>query len=361
MNLYAQDGRHDKPLLRQQAFIETTSLHWKGHSTLFLGIDIAKATFDVCLFLPETATSTESMTSAHFPNNPKGFQELHRWLTKRKVGHLQICMEATGRYWEELAAFLHQQGHGVSVVNPVRTKRYAESQLKRAKTDRMDARLIAHFCWTQQPQLWHPPTKEQQQLQEMVRYLEALLNMRQQEVNRRQAGVRSETIQDNLNQHIDFLEGQINALKQSIQDHLDQHPGLRQQAELLTSIPGVGDLTAARILSEVPDVSRFEKAGQLAAYAGLTPSLQESGTSVRCRSRLVKTGNGLLRKFLFFPAMVAIRYNPIIVALAQRLRAKGKSEMLIIGAAMRKLLHLCYGVLKSAQAFDPDYQPAGSP
>lgn len=326
----------------------------------FLGIDIAKATFDVCLFLPETSTSPESMTSAHFPNNPQGFQRLNRWLTKRQVEKLHVCMEATGRYWEALATFLHQQGHGVSVVNAVRTKRYAESQLKRAKTDKLDARLIAHFCWTQQPRFWHPPTREQQQLQEMVRHLEALLKMQQQEVNRSQAGMRSKTIQDSLKQHIDFLEGQIEALKQSIQDHLEQHPSLKQQTQLLTSIPGVGDLTAARILSEVPDVSRFEQAGQLAAYAGLTPSHQHSGTSVRGRSRLVKTGNGLLRKFLYFPAIVAIQHNPIIAALAQRLRAKGKSKMLIIGAAMRKLLHLCYGVLKTAQAFDPAYRPASA-
>ena len=138
-----------------------------------------------------------------------------------------------------------------------------------------------------------------------------------------------------------------------IRDHIDQHPGLKAQQELLVSIPGIGQTTAAKFLAEIMDVKLYGSARQLAAFAGLVPRLHESGSSVRGKARLSKMGAGSLRKALYFPAIAAIKYNPYIKALSARLKERGKCPMQIIGAAMRKLLHIAYGVLKSGRPFDP--------
>lgn len=130
---------------------------------------------------------------------------------------------------------------------------------------------------------------------------------------------------------------------------------MRKQRNLLTSIPGIGDTTAACLIAEVPDVNNFQSASQLAAYAGLTPSQHHSGSSIHRRGRLVKTGNKRFRTALFLPAMAAMRHNPIVQDLVQRMQDKGKNRMTIVGAVMRKLVHLAYGVLKHGKPFDPHY------
>ena len=124
---------------------------------------------------------------------------------------------------------------------------------------------------------------------------------------------------------------------------------------MLISIPGVAELTAARLLAEIQDVRRFESARQLAAYAGVTPRQFTSGTSVHGKSRMSKMGNVHLRKHLYMPAMVAKRCNPIIQEFCERLKERNKLPKVVIGAAMRKLLHIAYGILKSEQPFDPDF------
>jgi transposase len=250
---------------------------------------------------------------------------------------------------------LHGRDYPVSLVNPARIKAYGDSQLKRNKTDLQDARLIAHFCATQQPRLWSPPPPEVKELQAMTRHLESLKADRTRELNRKQSGLSSKAVLQAIGDHIAFLDTQIAQLEEQINDLIDQDPTLRQQHELLTSIPGIGDTTAASFMAEVPDVTRFESAGQLAAHAGLTPRQHHSGSSVHRPSRLVKTGSSRLRTLFYLPALAAIRWNPIVSALANRLAARGKKRMTIVGAAMRKLLHLVYGVLKNGRAFDANY------
>lgn len=147
-------------------------------------------------------------------------------------------------------------------------------------------------------------------------------------------------------------EQQIEALEQTIKAHLEQHPELAQQRDLLVSIPGVGLLTAALVLAELGDIRRFKSARQAAAYAGLTPAHHSSGTSVKRRSRLSKMGSSRLRHALYIPAMSAIRHNEVVRQFSGRLFTKGKKKMVVLGAAMRKLLHICYGVLRSGQPFD---------
>lgn len=314
-----------------------------------LGIDISKREFDIAL-LQDGRT-----TAGVFSNTPQGFSKLGRWLKKQGVATVHACLEATGTYGEALAEFLYAAGHQVSVVNPAQIKAYGQSQLTRNKTDQADARLIADFCATQHPALWTPPAPEWKELQALTRHLDSLKTMRQQERNRLSAGLSSATVAQALHEHIAFLDHQIAALEQQIQDHIDHHPDLKRQQDLLKSIPGIGSQTAFILLAEIRSIPAFTSARQLAAFAGLSPRQRRSGTSVRGQTRLSKTGSARLRKALYMPAIVAKQHNPLIAAFCQRLTARGKSTMVVIGAAMRKLLHLVYGVLKSGLPFQPDY------
>jgi len=261
----------------------------------------------------------------------------------------------TGRYDEAVAMFLHERGYPVSIVNPARIKAYGASQLKRNKTDQEDAKIIAHFCATQTPDLWVPPPPEIQELQALTRRLEVLKAERTRELNRQQSGIQCQTVLADIKAHIRFLDRQMATIEQRIHDLIDDHPDLRKQHDLLTSIPGIGDTTAANFIAEVPDITRFHSANQLATYAGLTPRKHVSGSSIHRRGCLVKSGNKRFRTALFLPALVALRFNPIVQALAKRLEANGKNRMTVVGAAMRKLVHLACGVLKTGKPFDPDY------
>jgi transposase len=317
-----------------------------------LGIDVSQATLDVALL------HDQRQRQASFPNSPQGFAQLARWLSKDAPSEVHACLEATGRYGDALALFLYEAGHTVSVVNPARIQAFARAMMSRNKTDSGDARLIARYCELHQPPPWTPPPPEVRTLQEVVRRLAALEQMRQQERNRLKAGVADETVQAMIEHHLRYLAEQIEVVQQAIRDHIDQFPDLRRQRDLLTTIPGIGEKTAAILLGEIGDFSQFKRAPQLAAYAGLTPRKHLSGTSVHRPARLCKTGNAALRKALYFPALSALRYNPLIMQLRRRLRAAGKRPMQIVGAAMRKLLHLVFGVLKSGCPFDPNYGKA---
>ena len=311
-----------------------------------LGIDIAKATFQSALLRADGTLRHKSC-----PNTPAGFEQLAAWLLRQHVTRVHACLEATGTYGEALATWLHDAGHLVSVVNPAIIHAYARAQLARSKTDRLDAELIAHYTATQQPAPWTPPPPEIRQLQALVRRLDALQGMRAQEANRLAAGVVVADVRASIEAMLASLDRQIAHVRQLIADHLDQHPGLRSQRDLLTTIPGIGEATAAVLLAELFD-KRYTSARQAAAFAGLVPRIVESGT-LRGRSRLSKVGPGRLRKALYFPAVTALRCNPTIRAVRARLHAAGKPTMVIIGAAMRKLIHLAYGVLKSGRAYEP--------
>jgi transposase len=311
-----------------------------------LGIDIAKAKFVAALLRPDGTVRHKSCA-----NTPTGFAELAAWLRRQQVTRVHATLEATGTYGDALATWLHDAGHVVSVVNPSIIHAYARTHLTRSKTDRIDAALIARFTATQQPAAWTPPAPEIRQLQALVRRLDALQGMRTQELNRLAAGVTVAEVRVSIEAIIASLDAQIAHVQQLIRDHLGRFPGLRAQRDLLTTIPGIGEATAALLIAELFD-KRYGSARQAAAFAGLVPRVVESGT-LRSRSRLSKLGPGRLRKALYFPAIAALRYNPTIKAIRTRLHAAGKPPMVIIGAAMRKLIHLAYGVLKSGRAYDP--------
>jgi transposase len=314
---------------------------------MFLGLDISKLNFDAALLDPSAGGTQAKPRHKAFPNTPAGFQRLQEWLDSQTV---HACLEATGTYGDALARFLHDKGHTVSVVNPARIKAFGGTGLSRTKTDKADAILIARFCSLHRPSAWTPPPPEAATLQALVRRLETLGEMRQMEQNR--LDVSPDPVRASVEAVLLVLEQQIEATRRAIRDHIDGSPGLKAQRDLLVSIPGVAETTAAALLAEIVDVSQFAGARQVAAFAGLVPRIRQSGSSVRGRSSLSKVGSRRLRHALYFPAMVALRFNPPIHALGERLKAGGKSKMVMIGAAMRKLLQIAFGVLKSGRPFD---------
>jgi len=314
-----------------------------------LGIDVSKDTLDLILI-------TEKGTFHKVINNTsRGYQSLGNWLKVKRAKKVHACLEATGQYGEAVSEYLFERGHRVSVVNPARIKRYGESKLHRNKTDKADAALIAEFCQKEKPALWQPLSPEIKHLRALIRRLQALKDNLQQEKNRLNSGEKDVWVTTDLNTHIKFLKERINATEKEIQDLINQNPGLKSQQDLLTSIPGIADLTARTLLAEVGDFSAFENAPQLAAFAGLSPISHRSGSSVHKKTQVSKQGRAELRRCLYMPAVVALSSNPVIQSLAERMTVTNHHNMEIIIAAMRKLLHLAYGVLKNQLPFDPDY------
>lgn len=314
----------------------------------FLGIDISKETFHAALL------SDRGEAKKVFPNTQKGFEQLIAWLKNRRADDVHVCMEATGSYWEALARYLHGLEHRVSVVNPARIKAFAQSELLRTKTDAVDAALIARFCRSQSPEPWVPPPPEIRILQALMRHYEHLKVTRVQQSVYEQSS-EAAVVKASIREVIATLDAQIAQVEREIRQHFDDHPDLKRKRDLLTSIPGIGESTAGTLLSEIPHLDRFASAKAIAAFAGLSPRQRRSGTSIHGEPRLCKTGNARLRKALYMPAIVALRFNPVLRIFADRLASVGKHKRLIIGAVMRKLLVLAYGILRSGKRFDANY------
>ncbi len=316
-------------------------------SSIVLGIDIAKSSFDVRLL------SEDKNLSSQFTNNQEGFEALRQWLDAQGVNELHACMEATNRYWEDLADYL-VVNHKVSVVNPMVIKGFAMSQLRRNKTDKLDALVIAEYCLKMQPKLWIAPSQTERDLKEQVRYRQTLENtLRQHQSRLRDA--RSETVRDSIQRTIEQLEEEVKQLNKEIRDSVKEEQSLKQQLDLLVSIPGLAERTALRILTEIGNLKNYDSASAVSADAGLSPSMYQSGTSIKRNPKLSKLGKASLRAALYFPAITAIKFNPVIQTFANRLKAKHKPSKVIIVAVMRKLLHLAYGVIHNNKPFDPDF------
>ena len=315
------------------------------NTVFYLGIDVAKAKLDCALLLP-----TGQFKSKVVANSPEGFVGLAQWLKKHDADHARVCMEATGVYWEALAEFLADAGFRISVVNPAQIKAFGGSRLVRTKTDRVDARLIAEFCQAMQPPLWVAPSARERQLRALILRLDALQRMHTQESNR--LGVAREAVREGIERHLAWLREEIMAVTKAIAELIDQDPDLRRKRELLDSIPGLGERTISTLLAFYAESARFDNARQCAAFAGLNPRQQLSGSSVHGKTRLSKVGHALLRKALYMPAMVTLYKTTWGRAFRARLSQAGKPPMLIIGAMMRKLIHVAYGVLKSGQPFN---------
>jgi transposase len=316
-----------------------------------VGIDVSKSTFDAVLLAEQGWTRHRS-----FSNNAQGFSAMLEWLQGQACWPVQACMEATGNYWLALASHLHEAGGKVSVVNPACIKAFGDSELTRSKTDKVDAGIIARFCVAMKPGLWEPAAEELVALQGQVRRLESVQRMYRQEQNRLAVPGIPDAVRASLQRMAQLLEQEMELLCQQMREHVEAHAELKRQHELLTSIPGIGERAANVVLGGTCGTA-LSSARQLAAYAGLVPQHRTSGSSVRGRPRLSKRGNARLRRSLYWPAIVAMKHNPVLRACAQRLRAKGKPGKVIIAALMRRLLHQSFGVLHHGIPFDPDYQP----
>ena len=317
-----------------------------NHLTPWLGIDVAKAKLD-CALLREGKYRSKVVE-----NNAAGFAQLTAWLAKQQVlGPLHVCLEATSTYWEAVAQHLADAGHVVSVINPALAKAHAQSCGLRSKTDAVDARLLADFCREKQPPAWQPLSPSELALRALVLRHQALIEMRTQELNRLETA--REVVGDSLREHLDWLDGELRRIEQAIAQQIDDDPDLRGKRELLDSIPGLGERTIATLLAYLGQMRRFERAGAFVAFAGLSPRLYESGSSVRAKPRMSKIGHAFLRRALYMPAMVTLWRTAWGRAFRDRLAANGKPPKLIIGAMMRKLAQVAFGVLKSGKSFDP--------
>lgn len=314
----------------------------------FLGIDIAKRTFEVALKIGETYTQSS------FKNNVSGFKKLKKWLDKLgPANQIHACLEATGVHHLALAIDLNTYLKTVSVVNPRCPKAFADSQLRRSKSDSVDARILADFCEAMKPNAWVAPTEKEMEIKELARRQKSLTGMISAEKNRLH-DARSKSVKQSIKRHIKQMEKENKTITVKLKEIIWGDPVLRNRLELLISIPGIGEATGLQIIAEMGNIDWFEKARDLAAYAGVTPSRRQSGTSVNSKSRISKVGSARLRSSLYYPAMVAMRHNPIMIPFAARLRKDGKCEKQIIVAVMRKLIHCVFGVLKNNTPFNPN-------
>lgn len=310
-----------------------------------LGLDVSKAKVH-CALLAQGKSKSKVIK-----NDADGFKELTVWIGKQGVaGVVHACCESTNVYHEALATYLADEGHVVSIVNPSVIKSYAQSQLMRAKTDKADAHLIAQFCEREKPARWMPPPPPERLLLALVRDLNAVQNMRTAESNRLDTAHPS--VKDRIQGHLDFLDANIARIKQAISKLIDDNDDLRGRRELLESIPGIGEATSAWLLAYLGDGTRFTGGKQAAAFAGLAPQLRESGTSLRGKASIAKTGHADLRRILYMPGVAALRM-PAYTSFITRLRNHGKPGKLIVVALMRKLLTIANAVLKSGKPFDP--------
>ena len=312
--------------------------------TAYLGIDIAKSKFDIALL------QGNKYKFKILKNNNKGFEELCIWLEDKDIKALHVCLEATGAYGVALSYYLWDRGFMVSVVNPAKIKAFAQSELSRTKTDKADSKVIARYCRAIKPLAWEPLPEHVCLLQGWIRRLKALQSIYQEEMNRFE--VAQAPVQADIQEIMTFLAKKIKDVRKIIRDHIENHPDLRNKKELLKTIPGVGEATIAQILSFMATPERFKSPKQLVAFVGLNPRERQSGSSVHGKTKLSKTGDSALRKALYMPAITAKKHNPIVRTFCARLEKAGKPPMVIIGAAMRKLLHIMYGVLKSGKPFD---------
>lgn len=319
----------------------------------YLGIDVSKAKLDCAL---RNADNGKVKTKV-IPNTAEGFQKLLDWLKKNDAPSPHVIMEPTGVYHELAAFFFVDAGLTISLVNPIQLRKYAGGVGVKTKTDKMDSQVLARFGAEQKPEPWHPPSAAARTLKALLARRDAVADDLLREKNRQEKLEATETpklVTESVEGSIKFIEAELTRLQKCIDDLIDNDPDMRGKRELLNSIPGVGERVSNHMICLLAGRG-FTSGEQLAAYLGLVPVCWQSGTSVRVPPHMSKTGPAHLRKLLYMPAIVAVKRNPHIKALYERLLERGKSKMSAIGAAMRKLAHLCFGVVKTGRAYDKNF------
>ncbi|ATJ82348.1 IS110 family transposase [Halomonas beimenensis] len=325
-----------------------------------IGIDIGKKKLD-CLWLRDMEKG--KVKTKVFTNRHQDYPALLDWLT-RQTGEspeaLHVYMEATGIYHEPLAYWLHEAGVNVYVLNPAHAHHYAKSAGRLHKTDKADSRVLAEFGASRSHRRWTPEPEETRELKRLVARLEAVYQDIQREKNRLEKAQfsRDTGAETSIGHVLAALEREAKRLQEEIETHLDRHDHLKRDRQLLMSIPGIGPGLSTRLVAVLRS-RPFESARQAAAFLGLVPTYYTSGTSVKKTPTLSKTGSAVMRRKLYMGAVVAMTHNPDIQAQYARLKARGKHSMSALGAAMRKLVHIAYGVLKTQTEYRPQPIPAG--
>lgn len=322
-----------------------------------LGIDVSKATLDICLRL-----ETGKQLFLTVKNTSQGYAKLANWLERQEAAPSAVCLEATNSYGVGIALFCYERAMTVYLVNPSQVHAFMGAELRRVKTDKADAALLADFAVAMAHKLqpWKPLPEQYQELRELVRHLHQLID------NRARAKTHMEKIDylmsaakphivRSLKAELQHYEKEIKLILKDIQQCLRTHEELQGRYELLLSAPGVGPMTALTFMTEVPDIRQFASAKQLAAYAGVTPRIRHSGTRMPSSQPISKIGNARLRKAFYMAALTAKRFNQSIVGFARRLQQHKKPKVVTI-AVERKLIHLLYAMEKNQRPFDPKYQ-----
>lgn len=319
-----------------------------------IGIDVSKAKVDVLWLKDVTALKAKSKV---FSNDPKGHAELLVWLSKqvnRPLNAMHVVMEATSIYHETLAHCLFDHEINVSVVNPAYVRDFAKGLGGTHKTDKADSLVLARYGAMVVPALWEPEPVAIRELKALLARIDALEADLQREKNRLEKTeftAASPIVIQSLHNVIEILEAERQRMEKKMDNHVDRHPDLKNDLRLLRTIPGVGPVVSRVMLSVIRSRS-FTQASECAAFLGVIPKLKESGI-FRGRSSLSKKGPPSVRAKLYMAAIVASQHNPDIKAQKERLLMNGKNKMQALGAAMRKLVHQCFGVIKHQTEYCP--------
>lgn len=322
----------------------------------FVGIDIAAATFTAAWLVKGV------WHHATFEQRRTDYGRLvHQLRQIAPAEQTLIVMEATGSYWLALAWFLHEANFAVSVINPSQAKLFARLEMQHAKTDRIDAQLLAEFARQRQPARWTPPPAIAEQLQQRLTRRDDVLGIKTQEMNRlhalRQNPHADTSILERLEHHIAYLQAEVDILDHELADLLAGDHAWAVAAQRLRTIPGIGLIAAAWILAATHCFAYCDTPEQAAAFAGLVPYRRESGSSRRGHRPVGRGGHAALRKTLYMATLAAARHNPCVKPLYDRLVARGKPNQVARVASARKLMHIAWAVVVKERDFDPSFAP----
>ena len=305
------------------------------------GIDISKNVFDCYGSL---------QGHLQFKNDELGFKKFHKQLPKNSL----VVMEATGYYHYRFAQFLYKKGGCVSVVNPLSIKRFVQMKLAKVKTDKSDAKAICNYGLTQEVPLYNALTDVQCQCLQLFRLMDNYLKSRTAIKNKIHGeevlSIPSKFVYRSLVKTKKYLNEELKAIDAKLLSLVKKDQ--QEQLTLLQSIPGIGLKTALFLIVVTDGFNKFETASQLCSYAGITPTIRESGSSVRGRARISKVGNRKLRNLLFLCSFSAYKHNKGCAAIFERITNKGKSKKLALIAVSNKLLKQCFAIAKSGIPYD---------
>lgn len=323
--------------------------------TVYVGVDIACASAQVAWLLEDGTTGQQSIQQS-----PEGQLALIRQLQQlAPAEQTRVVMEATGNYWLALALALHEAGVEVSVLNPSQAKHFAKVCLKRAKSDPVDAALLAQFAQRMQPARWNPPPAICAQLQQVLTRRQQVVDMHTAELNHlhalRHLPGALPSILTEVQDHLALLSARINTLNQQLEQLVSGQHEWHTAFRHLCSIPGVGTLGAATLLTATHCFARCETPEQAAAFAGLVPYVRQSGSSLRAQAH-IGGGEPHLRHVLYMCALAAVRCTPGLRLFYQRLLAQGKAKKVALCAVARKLVHIAWALVVHDCDFDPAHR-----